>query len=72
MLLYLAIAISKDTLVVGFTLNLLQLDPYISMIIIGMVTFICSFLGVYIGSKGGGFLAEKAERVGGIILIALV
>lgn len=71
MLLYLAIATSIDTLVVGFTLNLLQLDPYISMIIIGMVTFICSFLGVYIGSKGGGFLEEKAEKIGGVILIMI-
>ncbi len=71
LLLYLAIATSIDAMAAGFTLNLLQLDPYISMIIIGIVTFIFSFLGVYIGSKGGGFLEEKAEKVGGIILIAI-
>lgn len=71
LLLYLAIATSIDAMAAGFTLNLLQLDPYMSMVIIGMVTYIFSFLGVYIGAKGGGFLEEKAEKIGGVILIAI-
>ncbi|EIF51033.1 hypothetical protein SULAR_06688 [Sulfurovum sp. AR] len=28
-------------------------------------------MGVYIGSKGGGFLEEKAEKIGGVILIMI-
>ena len=71
LLLYLAIATSIDAMAAGFTLNLLQLDPTISMIIIGVVTYIFSFFGVYIGSKGGGFLEDKAEKVGGVVLIAI-
>lgn len=71
LLLYLAIATSIDAMAAGFTLNLLQLNPYLSMIIIGIITYIFSFTGVYIGSKGGGFLEEKAEKIGGVILIAI-
>ena len=71
LLLYLAIATSIDAMAAGFTLNLLSLDPYLSMIIIGFITFIFSFVGVYIGSKGGGFLEEKSEKIGGVILIGI-
>ena len=71
LLLYLAIATSIDAMAAGFTLNLLSLDPYLSMIIIGIITFIFSFVGVYIGSKGGGFLEEKSEKIGGVILIGI-
>jgi len=70
-LLILAIATSIDAMAAGFTLNLLELNPFISMIIIGVVTFIFSFLGVYIGTKNGTFLEDKAEKIGGIILIGI-
>ena len=71
LLFYLAIATSIDAMAAGFTLILLQLDPYISMIIIGVITFFFSFFGVYIGSKGGGYLEEKAVKIGGVILIGI-
>ncbi|MFW5990024.1 MAG: manganese efflux pump MntP family protein [Campylobacterales bacterium] len=70
-LLLLAIATSIDALVAGFTLNLLSINPYISMLIIGIVTFAFSFLGVYLGVKGEGFLKSRAEKTGGVILIGI-
>lgn len=70
-LLILAIATSIDAMAAGFTLNLLDFNPYISMIIIGVVTFLFSFVGVYIGSKGGSFLEDKAEKLGGVVLIGI-
>jgi len=70
-LLILAIATSIDAMAVGFTLNLLQVNPFLSMIIIGLVTYIFSFIGVFIGSKGGGFLENKAEKIGGVVLIGI-
>lgn len=70
-LLLLALATSIDAMAAGFTLNLLELNPYISMLIIGCITFLFSFLGVVIGSRSGGFLEEKAEKLGGIILILI-
>ncbi|WP_419765084.1 MAG: manganese efflux pump MntP family protein [Arcobacter sp.] len=70
-LLILAIATSIDAMAAGFTLNLLYFNPYISMIIIGVVTFLFSFVGVFIGSKGGSFLEDKAEKLGGVVLIGI-
>ena len=70
-LLLLAIATSIDAMAAGFTLNLLQLNPYLSMIIIGVVTLIFSYIGVFIGSRGGGFLEDKAEKIGGVVLIGI-
>lgn len=70
-LLMLAIATSIDAMAAGFTLNLLDLNPFVSMVIIGIVTFAFSFLGVFIGTKGGAFLEDKAEKIGGVILIGI-
>jgi putative Mn2+ efflux pump MntP len=70
-LLILAIATSIDAMAAGFTLSLLKLNPYLSMIIIALVTFVFSIVGNYIGIKGGGFLEDKAEKIGGIVLILI-
>ncbi len=70
-LLLLAIATSIDAMAAGFTLNLLAINPFVSMIIIGVVTYTFSFIGVFVGSKGGGYIEEKAEKLGGIVLIGI-
>jgi len=70
-LLTLAIATSIDAMAAGFTLHLFDLDPIISLILIGFTTFIISILGVYIGSKGGEKYESKAEILGGVILILI-
>ena len=70
-LLLLAIATSIDAMAAGFTLGLLDLNPFLSMILIGIITFLFSFFGVFVGTKGGSFLEDKAEKLGGIVLIGL-
>lgn len=70
-LLILAVATSIDAMAAGFTLGLLEINPFISMILIGVVTYLFSFLGVYIGTKGGSFLESKAELLGGIVLVGI-
>jgi putative Mn2+ efflux pump MntP len=70
-LLILAIATSIDALAAGFTLGLMSLNPFVSMFLIGIITFIFSYLGVFLGTKGGTFLEDKAEKIGGVILIAI-
>jgi putative Mn2+ efflux pump MntP len=70
-LLLLAIATSIDAMAAGFTLNLLDLNPFISMIIIGLVTYIFSYIGVFVGSRGGGYIESKAEMLGGVVLIGI-
>ncbi len=70
-LLLLAIATSIDAMAAGFTLNLMALNPFVSMIIIGITTFLFSYFGVYMGTKGGSYLEDKAEKLGGVILIII-
>ncbi|QOP41493.1 manganese efflux pump MntP [Sulfurimonas marina] len=70
-LLLLAIATSIDAMAAGFTLTLMETTITISVLIIGFTTFIFSYIGVLIGSRGGAYLESKAELLGGIVLIAI-
>ena len=53
-LLALAVATSIDALAVGITLSLLRTSVILPAIIIGLVTFVLSYAGVYIGKKCAG------------------
>jgi putative Mn2+ efflux pump MntP len=43
----------------------------VSVLLIGLITFIICFAGVYIGKKFGTLCAGKAEIIGGIVLIGI-
>jgi putative Mn2+ efflux pump MntP len=70
-LLVLSVATSIDALAVGITLPLLQVSILTAVIIIGLVTFLLSYTGVFVGKKMGHFFENKIEAVGGLILIGL-
>jgi manganese efflux pump family protein len=70
-LLGLAVATSIDALAVGLSFSLLAVEIIIPVLIIGLVTFILSLLGVIAGHKFGSLLAAKVEILGGLILIAI-
>ncbi len=70
-LLILAIATSIDAMAVGFTLTLIEVNPFVACVIIGATTFFFSWLGVFVGAKSGTWLESKAEFLGGIILILI-
>lgn len=70
-MLILAIATSIDAMAAGFTLTVLDVNPFIACIIIGISTFAFSYIGVIIGRKSGTFLEHKAELLGGVILILI-
>lgn len=55
----------------GITFSCLDTKIMFPSILIGIVTFILSFLGVVIGKKFGIKLKTKAQFLGGIILILL-
>lgn len=67
----LAIATSLDAMAAGFSLTILEVNPFIACIIIGVTTFCFSWAGVFIGTKSGTWLESKAELLGGIILILI-
>jgi putative Mn2+ efflux pump MntP len=70
-MLILAFASSIDAMAVGFSLTLFEVNPYISCLIIGLITSAFSGLGVSLGRKTGTYLHKKAELFGGIILILI-
>lgn len=70
-LLMLAVATSIDAMAVGFTIHLFDLSVYMILIIIGIVTFLMSVLGTYIGQRGGSYFESRAETLGGLVLIVI-
>ena len=67
----LAVATSIDALAIGITFAFLKVNIIPAVCFIGSVTFIISFAGVKIGNVFGVRYKNKAEIVGGIILILL-
>lgn len=70
-MLMLAIATSIDALAVGISLAALDRPIVESSTIIGVVTFVISIIGVYIGNFFGNRYKKRAELVGGIILVLI-
>jgi manganese efflux pump family protein len=71
MMLVLAIATSIDAMAAGFSLTLLDANPYIAFLVIGITTFAFSWVGVFIGKYSGTWLESKAEIFGGTVLILM-
>jgi len=67
----LGVATSIDALAVGISFSLLEVQIVYSAFIIGLITFILSFLGLTIGLKLGSIIRSKVELIGGIILIMI-
>lgn len=71
MMLMLAIATSIDAMAAGFSLTLLDINPYVACLVIGLTTFAFSVTGVFVGRKSGTWLESKAEIFGGIVLVPM-
>ncbi|MBN1515160.1 manganese efflux pump, partial [Candidatus Sumerlaeota bacterium] len=67
----LSIATSIDALAVGLTLSFINVSIMLPALIIGVVTFIMSFAGAYIGAMFGHLLEKKVEIAGGLLLIGI-
>ncbi len=67
----LAIATSIDALAVGITFSVLTIPIWSSALIIGVVTFVISLMGVILGDKVGEKIGSRAELFGGVILIGI-
>ena len=67
-----AIATSIDALAVGISLAMAgDVNIYLAVALIGVITFFMSGLGVRIGNIFGSRFEKKAQAAGGIILIIL-
>ena len=70
-LLILAIATSIDALAVGITFSFQEVNIFYAVFLITLITFILCVVAINIGKYLGGYLEDKAEYLGGIILIIL-
>ena len=70
-ILVLSIATSIDAFAVGVTFAFLNTPILLPILIIGLVTFILSFFGVYLGKRVGHLFGNKIEILGGFILVGI-
>jgi putative Mn2+ efflux pump MntP len=70
-MLLLSVATSMDALAVGLSFAFLGVSITTPVIIIGVVTFMLSFLGIFIGESIGHFFERKLEALGGLVLIGI-
>jgi len=70
-LLTLSIATSIDALAVGLSLAFLKYSIILSVVVIGAVTFLLSFFGLYLGNHISRLIGRKIEAAGGVILILI-
>lgn len=71
LLITLAFATSIDALVVGMGIAFLDIPILLAVSIIGLVTFIISLAGIYIGTKSSKVIDNKAGIFGGLVLILI-
>ena len=70
-LLILGIATSLDAFAVGLSFAFLKVNMFLSLSLIGLVTFLMCFIGPYLGNYFGSKISNKPQVVGGIILIII-
>ena len=70
-LLLLSVATSLDALAVGLSLAFLEVTIWVPCLIIGLVTWALSSLGVAFGGMLGRAFGRKMTAVGGIVLVLI-
>ncbi len=71
LLIGMSIATSIDALVVGIGFGIIEINIYLAMLIIGVLTFMFSSSGVVIGRKIGNKINAGIDIFGGLVLIGL-
>ena len=67
----LSIATSIDALIVGVTFSFLNVNLWLSVLIIGIITFLLTSTGYSIGTFFGIKYQKKAQIIGGLVLIIM-
>lgn len=70
-LLTLSVATSIDALAVGLSFAFLKVNLLMAAITIGLTAFVITLFGLVIGKRVGKLFGERAELIGGIVLIAI-
>lgn len=70
-LLVLAASVSMDALSVGFTLGTQRVNLILVAVTFGIVAGLMTFAGLWLGRMMGRWVGEKAQLVGGLILLGI-
>lgn len=70
-LLVLAASVSMDALSVGFTLGTQRVNLFLVAVTFGIVAGLMTFKGLWLGKILGRWAGEKAQLVGGLILLGI-
>lgn len=70
-LVVLSVATSIDALAVGLSLAVLGVQIWYPAVLIGMVAFVFTAVGLHLGCRFGSLLGKRMEIVGGLILIGI-
>jgi len=70
-LILLAVATSIDAAAIGFTLAALEIPVLFPSVVIGLICVLFSAVGMFIGCRIGSLIGRWAERLGGLLLIAI-
>jgi manganese efflux pump family protein len=66
-----AVATSIDALIVGVSFAFITVNIFISIGVIGFLTYVVAMLGMLFGKKAGKWFGKKMEIAGGLILIGM-
>jgi putative Mn2+ efflux pump MntP len=67
----LSVATSIDALAVGVSLSLIGMAIWTPALVIGVAALLMTFIGTRLGRQAGIRLGGWAERIGGLVLIAI-
>ena len=70
-LVFQAIATAIDALAVGVSLRAQNVNLLFSVSVIGLTTAVCCIIAIFLGKKLGRLLGDRAEVVGGLVLIGI-
>jgi len=70
-LMMLSVATSIDALAVGIVFAAEKTNIVLPVCLIGIITFVLSFIGVIMGNKFGSKYESKAEIAGGAVLVII-
>jgi putative Mn2+ efflux pump MntP len=70
-LIILSVATSIDALAVGLSFAFLKIPILYPSVIIGIVAFLMTAIGMFFGERLGKVIGKRVEIVGGLILIGI-
>ena len=70
-LIFLSFATSIDAIAVGITFSFFEINLKLAIFQIGLMAFLFSLIGVYLGKLIGHKFEKKAQVIGGVILIII-